>query len=128
MKLSQESNSQYNQLHTYGDDFIVIKKDNNELQRIDTNLVVTPQQVIEAISVDDITQLSDSDINLLTALDPEIIIFVTGSGLSEFTFQISARFNQHHIGTEFMSLGAACRTYNLLVNEDRNVVLVICCF
>jgi uncharacterized protein len=34
-------------------------------------------------------------------------------------------FYAQAIGVECMPLGAACRTYNLLVAEDRNVVLVV---
>lgn len=129
MKFSLESISQHNHVYSYGEHYLVIKSsEEGSLQRFETNLILTPQTIIDSWRIGDIDQLTDDDIDLIIRLDPELLIWVTGSGLSSATQRISSLFSQHHIGTEFMSLGAACRTYNLLLNEGRKVVLAICCF
>jgi uncharacterized protein len=39
--------------------------------------------------------------------------------------RISAEIMQHGSGIEIMSTDAACRTYNVLLGEDRNVLAAL---
>lgn len=122
MKLSQDEVSEYNQIHTYGDDHVVIRR-LNQLERIESNFILTRDQCITNWPVTDTINLSPQQLTELQRLDPEVILFATGSGLCIELLKISQHLAQSQIGCEFMALGAACRTFNLLVSEQRKVLL-----
>jgi len=68
-------------------------------------------------------------LNFLKTREPEMIIIGTGSGSNlpsrEFlNFAQSSGFNSK-IGFEFMGTRQACRAYNLMANEGRNVLAAL---
>lgn len=126
MKFSLEENSGANEIHSYGDDFIVIRsKEYVDLKRLDSSLIMTPNQLISDWHINDIAKLQMNDIVELKNLDPEVLILTNGSSVYSLPPQIMIAFYTQSIGVECMPLGAACRTYNLLVAEGRKVVLGI---
>jgi len=126
MKFSLETTTDANTIHSYGDDFIVVKtKESIDVKRLDSSLIMTPIQIIADWQIKNITQLDLADITELKNLDPEVLILVHGSSVHSIPPKLIYEFARHAIGIECMSLGAACRTYNLLVAEDRKVVLAI---
>lgn len=127
MKLSLEAVSEYNQIHSYDDNNVVIRPQHqNRLDTIKTNFILTPDTLIRDWSVSDIQQLSVAQLAEIQALDPEVILFATGSGLTVELHKIAKSFTQQNVGVEFMELGPACRTFNLLVTEQRKVLLAVC--
>ncbi|MGD8977078.1 MAG: MTH938/NDUFAF3 family protein [Gammaproteobacteria bacterium] len=70
-----------------------------------------------ALTLDDLAPALD--------LQPEILILGTGDRLVFPDGQIHARILALGIGFEVMDSGAACRTYNILVAEDRPVVAAL---
>jgi len=70
-------------------------------------------------------ELTEEDLADLIEAEPEIILFGTGwqSRLPprELVFALARR----GIGFETMDTPAACRTYNILVSEDRDVAAVL---
>jgi uncharacterized protein len=58
----------------------------------------------------------------ILALKPELIIIGTGNKLVFPAVELYSSIIQHGIGVDFMDTGAACRTYNILMSEDRDVV------
>lgn len=125
MKLNLEMVSNANQIQSYGDNHIVVRlKEQMGLCEYDSNIVLTADNVYHDIELDNLENISAESMNALKALDPEVIIFATGSGFFPPMQSLVNKFNKLAIGAEFMSLGSACRTYNLLINELRRVVLV----
>ena len=59
------------------------------------------------------------------ALKPEVVILATGQRLRFPSPQVRAAFLAREIGFEVMDIGAACRTFNVLLSEDRQVVLAV---
>ena len=61
----------------------------------------------------------------LAELDPELVIFGSGVRLRfprpEWLLDLMAR----RIGVETMDTAAACRTYNILAGEGRNVIVAL---
>ena len=53
---------------------------------------------------------------------PELILIGTGKTLNCQNEGWLDYANKKNIGLEIMSTGAACRSYNLLIDEGRNVV------
>lgn len=70
-------------------------------------------------------ELTAEDLDAVLALEPEIVVL--GSGIRQ-RFpdpQLLAKLLSRGIGCEVMDTGAACRTYNVLVSEDRRVVAAL---
>ena len=126
MKLSQEAVTEYNQIHSYDDNSVVIRPQNQDsLDTIETHFILTSNQLISDWPVGKIQHITAEQLAQLKRLDPEVILFATGSGLTVDVLPVSQDLMQSHIGAEFMELGAACRTFNLLVSEHRKVVLAV---
>jgi len=126
MKFSLEATSDANVVHSYGDGYIVVKsKDYSDLKRLDSSLIMTPNQIISDWHIKDITQLETSDVLEFKKLDPEVLILAHGSSVYSLPPKLLVEFYAQAIGVECMPLGAACRTYNLLVAEDRKAVLAV---
>ena len=126
MKLSQEAVFEYNQIHSYDNNAVVIrKKHQTGLETYQAGFLLSPDALFTDWSVSAIEQLSQHDFQRLQQLSPEIIIFVYNKGLTAQLQQLVQPLTQAGIGVEFMALGPACRTFNLLVNEDRQVLLIV---
>lgn len=75
-----------------------------------------------------VTQLSDLDENamqMLIELKPEVLILGTGEQQVFPSASVMQFFIQQGISLEVMSNDAACRTYNILTTEDREVVIAL---
>ncbi len=73
-------------------------------------------------AVDEAEHLGFEDFNPLLALKPELIILGTGARQVFPPQNTMAQIMGLGIGLEVMDTGAACRTYNILMSEDRNVL------
>ena len=58
----------------------------------------------------------------LFALAPEVVVLSTGAKQKFPRAALRAEFATRRIGLEVMEIGAACRTYNVLVGEERRVL------
>jgi uncharacterized protein len=126
MKFSLEAISGANVIHSYGDNYIVIRtKEDVDLKQLDSSLILMRDQIISDWHIKDIMQLDVSDVKELKNLDPEVLILAHGSSVYSLPPKLMVEFYAQSIGVECMPLGAACRTYNLLVAEDRKVVLAV---
>jgi uncharacterized protein len=89
------------------------------------SLIVTPGQVIENWQPDDFSELGVADFTLLAELKPEIVILGTGA-VHRFPHpSLSQPLMQRRIGLETMQTAAACRTYNILRGEGRNIAAAL---
>lgn len=86
------------------------------------SLIVSRQKIINNLSIKNIDCMDDDYFHLLTQLNPEVIIIGHLETGKFPPIEIITRFAQARIGVECMSLGAACRTYNILLSEQRAVV------
>jgi uncharacterized protein len=76
----------------------------------------------EALLSDD---LLGAEAARVMALEPEVVLLGTGPRQIFPPAAFGARFLRKGIGFEVMDTGAACRTYNVLVPEQRRVVAVM---
>jgi uncharacterized protein len=89
------------------------------------NVIVAPDRVIENWQVTSPTQLRSEDLRDAVALEPEIILLGTGAEIVLPDVDLMAELAALHIGLEIMSTPAACRTFNVLVHEQRRVVAAL---
>ncbi len=86
------------------------------------NMIVTPHHLKSNWQVPSFEQLCITDLALIFELKPDIVIL--GSGKIQI-FPPQALFIEalkQGIGLEVMASPAACRTYNVLASEDRQVI------
>ncbi|PWL18001.1 hypothetical protein DKP76_09700 [Falsochrobactrum shanghaiense] len=67
----------------------------------------------------------DVDMILEQAADIEILLVGTGVDLRRIPDDVRAALRAHHISSDPMSTGAAVRTYNVLLAEDRAVAAAL---
>ena len=61
----------------------------------------------------------------LLGLNPELVIFGSGQRLRFASPSLLCPLIEQRIGIETMDTAAACRTYNVLAHEGRNVVAAL---
>lgn len=71
------------------------------------------------------SQLNADSFNDIVVMQPNIVLIGTGDELIFPDPSILAPFYNAHIGVEVMSTLAACRTFNVLMSEGRNVVAAL---
>ena len=93
-------------------------------QRRETSVVVLPDRVENwpAASFDALTA---DDFSFLKALNAEIVLLGTGARQRFPHPRLTAALAQAGIGLEVMDVQAACRTYNILVAEERKVAAAL---
>ncbi len=71
--------------------------------------------------------LSQADLGAILeeAADIEILLVGTGMDLRRIPGDVRALLREHHISSDPMSTGAAVRTYNVLLAEDRAVAAAL---
>lgn len=89
------------------------------------SLIATRDTVIEDWSPAPVEQLTIDDFPALLALAPEVVILGTGPRQRMPPPGLFAAFATRGIGLEVMDTGAACRTYNLLLSELREVAVAL---
>ncbi len=70
-------------------------------------------------------ELTTEDLYPLRDLRPEIVLLGTGSALHFPSPSLTAVLLEAGIGVEVMGTAAACRTFNVLLGEDRDVVMAL---
>jgi uncharacterized protein len=92
--------------------------------RVEHSLVVTPRQFIEW-PVSSFETLTEAHFETLATLKPEILLLGTGARIHFPHPGLSRSLTELGIGIECMDTGAACRTYNILMSEGRNVAVAL---
>ncbi len=104
----------------YGSGYLMV---NNV--RYERSLVVTPERLIEDWPAAGFDELSASHFEFLRALKPAIVLLGSGATLRFPRPELSRCLADVRIGLEVMDTTAACRTYNILTAEGRNVVAAV---
>lgn len=90
-----------------------------------SSLVITQQALIRDWSPQTFGDLQTEHIHLLTKSKPEIVLLGTGSQIRFPELALQAIIMEQGIGLEVMDTAAACRTYNILSSEGRNVTAAL---
>jgi uncharacterized protein len=120
MKFTLDSRSDINLIRGYGIGEVRI---NELVQR--APCIVTAQQLVLDWSARTLATLSVTDLEQIFALQPEIVLLGTGPKQIFPEREIRQAFAARKVGLEVMDLGAACRTYNILVQEERRVAAAL---
>ena len=104
----------------YGEGYVSVND-----RRHDSNIVVAPDAPVQAWSVPSFDALAPEHLQTLLDHEPEILILGTGDRQRFPSPHLMRIVTQAAIGLEVMDTRAACRTYNILMAEGRQVVAAI---
>lgn len=89
------------------------------------SLILSPNQIISPWPVESLQQLQSDHLQSIFELQPDVVLLGTGDRQIFPDVSILGSFAQNGLGVEVMNTGALCRTFNILVAEDRNVVAAV---
>lgn len=92
---------------------------------ISENVVLFRDEIQRGISIKDVEALQEQDLDELLAKQPEIVILGTGWKSLRPPRDLVFAMARRGIGFETMDTPAACRTFNILVGEGRDVAAVL---
>ena len=104
----------------YGPGYVVV---NNK--KYENSMITMPDKIIENWQAPTVEKLSKEHFELLIPYEPEIILLGTGATLRFPSPLVTKDLLESKIGVEVMDTNAACRTYNILMAEGRNVAAAL---
>ena len=119
MKLQASSPSALNTFSGYGEGFVLING-----QRHAGSMIVMPERM-QPWDVAGFDALKEADFQVFLELKLEILLLGTGPKQRFPHPRLTRALAQRRIGLEVMDLQAACRTYNILLAEERIVAAAL---
>jgi len=89
------------------------------------SILVQAEKCVDIWRPRDLTELNRADLQVLLALKPAIVLLGVGESLIFPANELLAPLHQAQIGIEIMDTAAACRTYNVLMSEGRDVLAAL---
>ena len=120
MKLHLDPATAKNAITGYGEGYVMVNR-----QRFERSLVVLPDRIIADWPATTFEALAPAHLAALAGLDREIILLGTGARLRFPRPEIMQSLMRSGVGVEVMDVQAACRTYNILLAEDRRVAAAL---
>ena len=120
MKLHLNTTDGLNTITAHGSGYVMINRDRHA-----TALILMPDKLVAPWPINDVNALGLADFALVLELKPELVVFGSGSTFRFPDPQIMAAFSMARIGFDVMDTPAACRTYNVLMGEGRNVAAAL---
>jgi uncharacterized protein len=93
--------------------------------RYQSSLIVTPDQLVLEWPVKTIEAITENSFEAVESLNAEIILLGTGNIQQHLRPRFLEYFSRKNMAIESMSNQSACRTYNILANEERKVLLAL---
>lgn len=86
------------------------------------SILIMPEDFNFHWGLKSIDKLSKEDIQMILKYSPHIVLLGSGSKLSFPSKTLLEPLHEQGIGIEIMDTAAACRTYTVLMSEDRRVL------
>ncbi len=125
MKFSQEDPTDAHRIQSYDLKSIVIQSGNQpERTTVTTDFILTAEQIVLPWPINATTDFNADDVAYFKSLDTEVLLLAQET-LIRLSPAILVEFSKQAIGVEQMPIGSACRTFNLLIAEGRQVALAV---
>jgi uncharacterized protein len=89
------------------------------------SLILSPEVLINPSPINSVDDLNEQTLQSVLDLNPDVVLLGTGEKQIFPEPRIFGLLGEKGIGLEVMNTGALCRTFNILVAEDRDVVAII---
>jgi uncharacterized protein len=119
MKLHLHNDATQNTITGHGAGYVSVNG-----KQIESALLIAPTAIVAPWHAT-FDALSFDDFAALVAWKPALVVFGSGAQFRFPDVRIMAAFSQAKIGFDVMDTGAACRTYNVLASEGRNVAAAL---
>ena len=116
MKMHLDSAAGAHRITGYGSGYVVVDE-----QRIERSFVLTAETLIADWGPQTVAELDREALGAILELEPGIVLLGTGVEQRFPAAALLAPLLAKGIGIETMTTAAACRTYNILVAEGRQV-------
>ena len=116
MKFTLEGSSRANLVRGYSQQEIRIGD-----QHLTASCIVSADSLIADWEPRSFAELQPAHLERILALQPEVVLLGTGPTQRFPPAAIRSALMARGVGLEVMDLGAACRTFNILVQEERRV-------
>ena len=120
MRFTQDLTSSVNVVRGYAPRELRVNEDSYVTTVILGASVVRTESAILSVA-----DLRDEHVTHILTLEPELVLLGTGTRQEFPPPSFGAQFLTAGIGFEVMDTGAACRTFNVLVSEQRRVVALL---
>jgi uncharacterized protein len=120
LKLHLATSAARNTVTGYGTGFVTVNG-----TRFERSLVVLPHRVVTDWRGTTFDALEAGHLAALVDFGAEIVLLGTGATIRFPRPEIVRPLIEARIGVEVMDFQAACRTYNILVAEERNVAAAL---
>jgi uncharacterized protein len=119
LKLHLDAANGLNSFTGYGAGYVMVNGERHE------RTIVLPDRVITDWPATTFDTLTADHMEALLPLVPEVLLLGTGTTLRFPRAEILAPLIRAQVGYEVMDVQAACRTYNILMAEERRVAAVL---
>ncbi len=120
MKFTLESSTRVNLVRAYSSTELRIGE-----EHVRSSCIVAAERLITDWPPARVEALRPEHLEAIFALAPEVVLLGTGARQRFPPADIRAAFAARGVGLEVMDLGAACRTYNVLVQEERHAAAAL---
>lgn len=120
MKLHSNNTDEILRISGYGDGYIVVAE-----QRVEITFALHAGSIHALDGILDLDALGWPALGFMHGSPPEILVLGTGNSQLFPPAEVYAELAFRRIGLEAMSTPAACRTYNILRSEGRNVSAIL---
>ncbi|HTM64547.1 MAG TPA: Mth938-like domain-containing protein [Gammaproteobacteria bacterium] len=118
--LTLDDNSALYQIRAYQPGGITVND-----KTLSSSIIITPTKLIETWAPQSISELTAESLSVIIEIRPDILLIGTGAVISIIPPEIYGSLINLGIGVEWMDTSAACRTYNALSAENRNVAAAL---
>jgi len=88
-------------------------------------IIISGQRIVPDWNVASVDDINEESLQEIFDLEPEVILIGTGNTQVFLPPAIQVHFFRHNVGFEVMTTDAACRTFNVLIAEGRQVVAAL---
>ncbi|MFZ0550655.1 MAG: Mth938-like domain-containing protein [Steroidobacteraceae bacterium] len=120
MKFTLETSSRVNLVRAYSRAELRIGE-----ELVHSSCIVSADRLITTWPPERFDALRSEHLQAIFELEPEVVLLGSGERQRFPPADIRAAFTTRRVGLEVMDLGAACRTYNILVQEERRAVAAL---
>ena len=120
MKLHLDDNPAVYTISSYGNGRIVVNE-----ETLLRSFVITPKTLIRDWPPQEFEALERDHFRAVASLEPQIVLFGSGAHQRFPEAKLTQPLIDAGIAVEIMDTGAACRTYNILSSEDRDVAAAL---
>jgi uncharacterized protein len=125
MRFTMDMPGEINAVRSYGGGAVTIGANGNVERTLRAPSIVARHTLIADWPATSLAQLQPMHLDAVFALEPQIVIAGTTERERLAPADILRRCRERGVALEGMELGAACRTYNVLLQEERLVVAIL---